>query len=107
MISQEVKFLNSEVALLAEFDEAGLKELAESSRTVALTPGEVVVHAGDEMHSLGIVLEGKIVAFAGSDQQRQELGRLGPGETFGEMALISGVPAVADFVALEPSRVML
>ena len=35
------------------------------------------------------------------------LGELGPGDTFGEMALISGDPAVADFVAAERSSVML
>ena len=74
-MAEEIAFLKS-VALLAGFGEARLKELAESSRAVALTPGEVVVHAGDEMHSLGIVLEGKVAAFAGSDQKRLELGRL-------------------------------
>jgi acetate kinase len=107
MIKNHLAFLKSKVALLADFDEVRLKQLVDGSRTVALNPGEVLLHAGEEMHSLGVILEGEIAASAGIDGQRQQLGHLGPGETFGEMALISGDPAVADFVAIAPSRVML
>ena len=107
MNPRTVAFLKSNVALLADFDEASCKNWLEGSRTAAFSPGEVLVHAGDEVHSLGVILEGKIAASAGSDGQRQRLGQLGPGETFGEMALISGDPAMADFVAAEQSRVML
>ena len=105
--THDLASLKSNVALLADFDEAHLKQLVEGSRIVALSPGEVLLHAGEETHSLGVVLEGEIAASAGIDGQAQHLGQLGPGETFGEMALISGDPAVADFVATEPSRVML
>ena len=103
----DVAFLKANVPLLADFSEAQLRELIEGSRTVVFSPGEVLVHAGDEVHSLGVILEGKIAAYAGGDAQRQRLGQLGRGETFGEMALLSGDPGVADFVADETSRVML
>src|SRR6478672_2247245 len=103
----DVAFLKSKVGLLSDFDDARLTRLLEGSRTAAFSPTEVLVHAGDEMHSLGIILDGQIVVSAVSDGQRHRLGELGPGETFGEMALLSGDPAVADFVAAEPSRVLL
>ena len=107
MNSHDVAFLKSNVALLGSFDETQLRKLVEGSRTAAFSPGEMLLHAGDEVHSLGIVLEGQIAAIAGTDGQRQRLGEFGPGETFGEMALISGDPGVADFVAAVPSKVML
>jgi len=106
MNSPEVVFLKSNVPLLADFDEVSLQDFVEGSRMATFGPGEVLVHAGQEVHSLGIILEGQIVASAGSDGQRQRLGQLGPGETFGEMALMTGDPAVADLVAEKPSRVL-
>src|SRR5688572_1727871 len=103
----DAAFLKAHVPLLADFSEAQLQELIEGSRTVGFSPGEVLVHAGDEVHSLSVILEGQIAASAGSDGQRQHLGQFGPGETFGEMALLSGDPAVADLVATGPGRLML
>ncbi len=103
----DVAFLKSKVALLADFSEERLRELAEGSRSATFGPGEVLVHAGDEAHSLGVIMEGQVAAFAGSDGQGELLGRLGPGETFGEMALMTGDPAVADFVAEQHTRVLL
>src|SRR5688572_8086658 len=107
MNAPDVAFLKANVPLLADFSEAQLRELIEGSRTVVFNSGEVLLYAGDEVHSLGVILEGEITAFAGSDGQRQELGQFGPGETFGEMALLSGDPAVADMVAAGPGRLML
>jgi acetate kinase len=51
-------FLKSSVLLLADFGEGRPKQLIESSRTVALTPGECLVHGGQDVHSLGVFLEG-------------------------------------------------
>ena len=71
-------------------------------------PGEIIVHAGDEVHFLGVVLEGKIAASAPTqDGGQQALGHFGPGETFGEMALMSGDPVLADLIGGDASRVML
>jgi acetate kinase len=102
----DVAFLKSKVGLLSHFDDARLTRLLEGSRIASFAPSEVLVHAGDEMHSLGIVLDGQVVASAVSEGERHRLGELGPGETFGEMALLSGDSAVADFVAATPSRVL-
>jgi acetate kinase len=103
----DVEFLKSKVGLLSHFDDARLMKLLEGSRTATFAPSEVLVHAGDEMHSLGVILEGQVVASAVSEGKRHRLGELGPGETFGEMALLSGDPAVADFIAAGPTRVLL
>src|SRR3954469_7377130 len=108
MDSPDPAFLKSKVALLAYFSEKQLHSLTSGSRIIAPAAGETITRAGDELHFLGIVLEGKIGASVpSSDGEKQSLGELGSGDTFGEMALMTGDPAVADFVAVEPSRLML
>lgn len=104
----DLAFLKSQVSLLADFSDARREEIARGSRIVVLEGGEAVLRAGDEVHFLGVVLEGTIRAEVPlADGGSQPLGELAPGETFGEMALMSGDPAVADFVAAGRSRVML
>ncbi|MEY4483051.1 MAG: hypothetical protein RL693_503, partial [Verrucomicrobiota bacterium] len=67
-----------------------------------------IVNQGDAIHSLCVLLKGRIEASVPKPEGgRQLLGELEPGDTFGEMALMSGDPAVADFTALERCRVML
>ena len=59
------------------------------------------------MHFLGIVLEGTVAASAPTPEGRRlALGQFGPGDTFGEMALMTGDPALADIVAATHCRVM-
>lgn len=106
MNEEDAAFLKSSVPLLADFSEEHLRELVEGSRRVAFSPDEVLVHAGEEVHSLGVIVEGQLGAFAGHDDRRQRLGELGPGETFGEMALMTGDPALADLVAEKHSRIL-
>ncbi|MFL6585074.1 MAG: acetate/propionate family kinase [Chthoniobacterales bacterium] len=108
MAQSDAAFLKNKVGLLAYFSEEQLHDLANASQIVAASPGDVIVHAGDELHFLGVVLEGKVAASVPADDgQQHSLGELLAGDTFGEMAVMTGDPAVADFVAMERSRVML
>jgi CRP-like cAMP-binding protein len=84
-------FLRTRVPLFEGFDEQRLNEIAAGSRIEAYAPGEAVTYAGEAVHSLGVVLEGELSAsVANDDGSPRTLGRLGAGETFGEMALMSG-----------------
>src|SRR4051794_37893185 len=108
MNAPDLAFLKSQVSLLSHFTEAQLAEIAKGSRLETFEAGAVIVNAGDEVHFLGVLLEGKIAASAATaDGSRQVLGQLQAGETFGDMALMTGDPAVADLVAETRSRVML
>ena len=59
---EDVAFLKAKVALLADFDDQRLEELASGSRTETYEPGDIIVYAGEELHFLGVILEGKIAA---------------------------------------------
>jgi acetate kinase len=108
MNPDDLAFLRTKVALLASFSDAEREDLANGSRVETFEPGQTIVHAGQEVHFLGVVLEGTIAASAQTaNGEPQLLGQVGPGETFCEMGLMTGDPAMADLAAETRCRVML
>lgn len=80
----------------------GLREEEVSAALAGLlrrryAPGEAVVVEGGPPGALYIIEAGTAVAIAGGDAltPRRELGRLGPGDTIGEMSLLTGQPVSA------------
>jgi putative ABC transport system ATP-binding protein len=61
-------------------------------------PGDVVIQQGDTGHELFLVSDGGVRV----ERSGQEVARLGPGEFFGELALLSGNPRNATVVATDP-----
>ncbi|MDX1374025.1 MAG: Crp/Fnr family transcriptional regulator [Burkholderiales bacterium] len=68
----------------------------------------IVVSEGDSTDGLYIVLEGRVKVFV-SDEDGHEvvLGTQGPGEYFGEVALLDAGPRSASVITLEPCRLLL
>lgn len=64
--------------------------------------GETIFKAGDEGHCMYVVQEGTVQVKVG-DRVIEELG---PGEVFGEMALVDSSPRSADVVAKTDARVV-
>ena len=63
--------------------------------------GEAVVTQGDAGNSLFLIGEGHLAAmFAPPGKPAREAGRLGPGDCFGEMSLLTGAPRSATVLAL-------
>lgn len=100
-------FLRTKVKLFEGFDTQRLSEIAEGAKVETFVPGEKIAYAGDEVHFLGVVMEGEAVATVDDDEGVRELGRAGPGDTFGEMALMSGEHMLADLTAATACKVML
>jgi CPA2 family monovalent cation:H+ antiporter-2 len=67
--------------------------------TYTAEPGERIIRAGDKADSVYFISEGEVEVSI-SDRRI----KLGPGDFFGEMALISGLPRSADVTALDYSR---
>ncbi|MEM7604829.1 MAG: Stp1/IreP family PP2C-type Ser/Thr phosphatase [Myxococcota bacterium] len=68
----------------------------------AFESGDSVVDEGEEGDELFVVLTGKVEVFAGDEV----ITALGPGQHFGEMALIDKAPRSASIRAAEPSRLL-
>src|SRR6478735_7691134 len=104
---QVVAFLKQHVGLCQYFGDDLLARLVEQSRVVSYEPKEVVVEYGEDATSLGVLLYGELVASVpGDGGDPQFIGRFKPGDTFGEVVLMSGDPALTDIVAESPSQVL-
>ena len=101
-------FLKQRVSLFQDFSDERLQQLVDGSRTVSFESNEAIAHQGAEATHFGVVLNGVVTAsIVANGGRRQSLGRLKTGDTFGEMALMTGGATVADFIAESRSKVLL
>jgi putative ABC transport system ATP-binding protein len=75
-----------------------LTSIAEHMTKRHYMPGEPVVREGDIGHELFLVSDGEVRV----ERAGREIARLGPGEFFGELALMSGDPRNATVIAADP-----
>jgi acetate kinase len=97
-------FIKERVAVFKDFNPDQLKKLVDGSRVRSFEAKEAIMHRGAEATHFGVVLSGDVAADGGNGQH---LGDLKAGDTFGELALMSGNPLLADFVAKSPCEVLL
>jgi acetate kinase len=99
--------LKEQFALFRDFSDDRLQELINGSKMTTFQPNQTVVRMGEDASFFGLLLEGELAAwFIEADGRRTELGRFKAGDTFGEGALMTGAPFIADFVALTACRVL-
>jgi acetate kinase len=97
---QIIEFLKERVGLCKPLAAERLEQLVKESRVVSYEPNEAVVEFGEDAGFLGVLLEGDLaVSVPGDGGQREVIGRFKAGDTFGEMALMSGDKTMADFIA--------
>jgi acetate kinase len=97
-------FIKDRIGLFKNFSAERLKTLVDGSRVRSFEAKEAIMHCGDEATHFGVVLSGEVSA---DGDNRQHLGELKAGDTFGELSLMSGNPLYADFIAKSPSEVLL
>jgi acetate kinase len=101
-------FVNKPVGVFKNFSAERLARLLEGSQVRSFEANEMIVHHGSESTHFGVVLGGAVSAsVVGDGGQRQQLGKLTEGETFGEMSLMTGNPVAADFIAETRCEVLL
>ena len=85
--------------LFSRLGKRQVRGLAKLATVVDYSPGEIIVQAGERGDSFYLVLEGR-ASVAGRSRT------LGPGDFFGEMALIDGGPRSATVTAKTEVRTM-
>jgi CRP/FNR family transcriptional regulator, cyclic AMP receptor protein len=99
------------LAAIPLFSQLSRKDLTRLGRAVVerkYKKGETIVREGEQAVAFFVITKGKVEAShqAGSGKSRA-LNTLGPGEAFGEMALLDGGPRAATVKAVEDSECLV
>jgi small-conductance mechanosensitive channel/CRP-like cAMP-binding protein len=87
------------VDLFATLDEPIQAALARELVEAPFTRGEAITREGDDSDSLYVIVSGRAVVQVGDGDDAREVARLGPGDFFGEMGLMTGERRSASVVA--------
>ena len=77
-----------------------LAAIGERALEVDFGADHVIARQGEIGTGLFVIIDGAVRVV----RDGEELARLGPGEFFGEMSVIDGLPRVAQVVTVEPTR---
>lgn len=100
--------LLARVPLFEGFAPRELDDLAPATRSLKVKAREEVFHKGDTGAQLYVVIEGELKALTTSaDGDDVVFGVMGPGEVFGEVALLSESPRSATVQALQPCELLV
>ncbi|WP_321912176.1 Crp/Fnr family transcriptional regulator [Paraburkholderia sp. J11-2] len=93
--------------LFATLDAATRAELFAEGKEVRYRSGQTIHRQGDHNRSLQVIIEGQ-VSFSRLDQDGRKVNAavFGPGETFGEIPLLTGRPRTHDAVAVGAVRLL-
>jgi CRP-like cAMP-binding protein len=86
--------------LFTGVDPAHLAAVAERAVEVDFPAGRVIARQGEIGTGFFLVVDGTVRVSRGSE----EVAVLGPGEFFGELSVLDGMPRVAQVVAIAPTR---
>jgi CRP-like cAMP-binding protein len=91
--------------LFADLSPAERERLGSLLRPHRYTRGQVIFLEGDEGAALCLIAEGRVrIQLTGADGREVVINLYGPGEIFGEMALLDGEPRSADAIAQDDVR---
>ncbi|MGH2450510.1 MAG: cyclic nucleotide-binding domain-containing protein [Candidatus Limnocylindria bacterium] len=94
------------VRLFEDLDDRSLESIANAAIEQSYAPGQEVVRQGDTGVGAFIIRSGKVEILQEHGGQQHKIGELGPGDVFGEMALLDEFPRSATVRAKEPTTVL-
>jgi CRP-like cAMP-binding protein len=91
----------SRIPFFAGLDVPALERVAAGTRLRRFRRGEIIFHAGDPGDALFIIVSGEVkIALPSEEGDEAFLATLGPGDVFGELAVLDGAPRSATASAL-------
>ena len=94
--------LGQKAELLDGLDEAEVLQLLDQGTVLSCSPGQPIVVQGNGDRTVFLMLEGLAEVW----RDGAAVGIVGPGGTFGEVALLTGRPRIADVVAATQCRIL-
>lgn len=92
----------AKVPIFSECSKRELAIIARASKVVVHKEGTVIAREGERGVGLFLILEGQCVVTIGGKTKA----KLGPGDFFGEVALLDGGPRTATVTALSPLKLV-
>src|SRR6266851_4132843 len=106
MSTRVIELLRS-TELFSELDEVELAKIARLLKEHKVSENELIFSQGDPGDALYIVLHGRVrIATTDSFGRERVLAFYGPGEFFGDMAVLTGAPRSATATASSDSRLL-
>ena len=100
--------LLKQVPLFSNLDQDQIEIIAETSERLQFAKSQTIIKQGESDNRLFIIADGVVsIELNQADGSKTELGRLGVGEFFGEMALMTGEPRTADASALRSTLLLV
>lgn len=95
--------------LFGAADDAAIQTLVRVLRIRRFRKGETIFHQGDPGDALFVLNSGSVKVVLPSDEGAEPaiVAILGPGEFFGELAILDGAPHSATIVAVEPTETLV
>ena len=107
-MSSEPRTVLARSSVFSGLDGRQLDALASLAVRVRYQPRQVVLRKGDPAIQIYVILSGRLKAItAGGEGKQAALSIMGPGEVFGEVALLDGEPRSATISALEPCELLI
>ena len=100
--NEKVELLKG-VPLFADCSRADLEQIAQIADEIDLAEGKELTHVGESGREFFVLLEGE----ADVSRDGETINRLGPGDFFGEIALVEDTPRSATVIATTPVRVLV
>src|SRR5438445_7695954 len=94
------------VSMFEDLDQKSLEAIANAAVEQRYEPGQDIVRQGDTGVGAFIIRSGKVDVLQDRGGKETKIATLGPGDVFGEMALLDEFPRSATVRALEPTTAL-
>lgn len=103
------KDLLGKVPLFATLNPAEVARIAEALVPISYTQGETILRQGDLGQEFFIIAQGQtsVTMHQADESDAQQVNELGPGDFFGELALLTNAPRSATVTALTPVQCLV
>ncbi|MEQ9325234.1 MAG: cyclic nucleotide-binding domain-containing protein, partial [Polyangiaceae bacterium] len=107
-MSTDQRSILANAGIFEGLDSAQIDALARMAVRKTYRTREIVLRKGDPAMQMYVIAKGRLKAItAGAEGRQAALSIMGPGEVFGEVALLDGEPRSATITALEPCELII